>query len=189
MTGTVNSALEFLIKTLFDIYLTILVIRIILIFTRINYFDPVTQFIVKLTDFIIKPLRRIIPNFRYIELSSLLLLFVLEIIKFSLLALIAFGAINIVGLFLLSIGDMLNTFIQVFFYAILMQAILSWVQPQSFFNRLLYQFTTPIMRPFQRIVPLVGGVDISPIPALITLQLLNILLVNPLMSAGYGVFV
>ncbi|HLB42798.1 MAG TPA: YggT family protein [Gammaproteobacteria bacterium] len=186
MSSTLNAALQFLLKTIFDLYLTILVIRIILVYVRANYFDPITQFIVKLTDFLVKPLRYLVPNFRRFEWSSILLVLVLELIKFTLLSMITFGVFNIVGLLLLTVGDTLNLIIQVFFYAILIQAILTWVQPGSLLNHLLYQFTAPIMQPFQRIIPHIGGVDISPIPALITLQLLNIILVNPMLTAGFG---
>ena len=124
MSNALNSGLLFLIKTLFDLYLTVLVIRIILVYIKANYFDPITQFVVKLTDFLVKPLRRVIPNFRSIELSSILLIFVIQIIKFVILASIAFGAPSIIGLLLLSLGDTLNLIIQIFFYAILLQAIL-----------------------------------------------------------------
>lgn len=186
MPNALNSGLLFLIKTLFDLYLAILVVRIILVYVRANYFDPITQFVIKLTDFIVKPLRRILPNFRNIEIASILLTLVIQLIKYLLLSMIAFGAPSLVGLFMLAIGDTLNLIIQIFFYAILIQAVLTWVQPDSWFNRFLYQFTAPIMYPFQRIIPPIGGVDISPIPALITLQLLSIILVNPLMAAGFG---
>ncbi|OGT37740.1 MAG: hypothetical protein A3F11_00975 [Gammaproteobacteria bacterium RIFCSPHIGHO2_12_FULL_37_14] len=186
MSNTLNSALLFLVKTLFDLYLTLLVIRIILVYVKANYFDPITQFVVKLTDFPVKPLRRLIPNIRNLELSSIVLTFTLEVIKFVLLSFITYMSSTFLGLLLLALGDTLNLVIQLFFYAILLQAILTWVQPGSSFNRLLYQFTSPVMQPFQRIIPPLGGIDISPIPALITLQLLNIILVNPLMSAGFG---
>ncbi|OGT44124.1 MAG: hypothetical protein A3F42_04180 [Gammaproteobacteria bacterium RIFCSPHIGHO2_12_FULL_37_34] len=186
MSNTLNSGLLFLIKTLFDLYLTVLVIRIILVYVKANYFDPITQFVVKLTDFLVKPLRRILPTIRNFELSSIVLTLILEIIKFVLLAMLAFGAPNFVGLLLLALGDTLNLIIQIFFYAILIQAVLTWVQPGSWLNHLLYQFTAPVMQPFQRITPRIGGIDISPIPALITLQLLNIILVAPLMAAGFG---
>ena len=91
---------------------------------------------------------------------------------------------NILGLFILSLGDAIKLLLDTFFYAILLHAILSWVQPGLPINNLLYKFTSPIMNPLRRYIPLVGGIDITPIPALIILQLLIILLVNPLMTLG-----
>ena len=187
MPDIIRAALLFLINTLFDLYLFVLIVRIILIYVRSNYFDPVTQFITKLTDFIIKPIRRYIPNIRNIETASIVLALVLEIIKFLLISIFSFGFPNILGLIILAIGDLIKITLETFFYAILFQAILSWLQPAAAINRTLMQFTSPIMRPFLRLIPPIGGVDISPIPALILLQLLIIVVVNPIMALGLGV--
>jgi YggT family protein len=187
MSDTIRAALLFLINTVFDLYLFILVVRIILAWVGANYFDPVTQFIIKCTDFIVKPLRRLIPNFRRVETASIVLLLLIEIIKFLLVSLLSFGFPHLLGLFILAIGDSLKLILLTFFYAILLQAILSWIQPNAPMNRVLYQFTSPIMGPLHRVIPPIGGIDISPIPALIILQLLIIILVNPLMGFGLGV--
>jgi len=186
MPNALNSGLVFLINVIFGLFLTILVIRLILVYVKANYFDPITQFIAKLTDFIVKPLRKVIPNIGNVELANLIIVLILEIIKFSLLISLLFGMPNIFSVLILSIGDALHLIIEVFFYAILFHVVLTWLQPGSSLSRLLYQFTAPIMQPFHRIIPPIAGVDISPIFALITLQLLNIILVNPIMSSGYG---
>jgi YggT family protein len=187
MSDTIRAALLFLVNTVFDLYLFILIIRIILAWVGADYFNPITQLVVKLTQFPIKPLRRYVPNFRGLESATAIWILVIEIIKFLLISLLSFGVPNIVGLVILAIGDTLKLLIETFFYAILLQAILSWIQPTSPINRVLYQFTSPIMRPLQRIIPTIGGFDISPIPALIILQFLIIILVNPLMALGLGV--
>lgn len=187
MPSTVHAALLFLVSTLFDLYLFILVVRIILAYSGANYFDPATQFIIKLTDFIVKPLRRYIPNVRRLEIASIVLVLALEIIKFLLISLLSIGIPNIIGLVILALGDVLKLVLQVFFYAIILQAILSWVQPGSPINRTLFQFVSPVLRPFQRIIPPISGIDISPIPALIVLQLLIIVLVNPIMQIGLSI--
>jgi YggT family protein len=187
MTDTLSSGLLFLTTTIIDLYLFVLVIRLMLAFVGANYFNPLTQGIIKVTDFIIKPMRRFIPNVRRIEVSTLVLIIFLEMCKFFFIALFSMGVPNIIGLFILAIGGTTKLLIDAMFYAILFQAILSFIQPMSPINYLLQQFTSPIMRPIQRFVPPIGGFDISPIPAMIGLQLLTILLVNPIMSAGLGV--
>ncbi|TAK75475.1 MAG: YggT family protein [Gammaproteobacteria bacterium] len=187
MANTMNAASLFLINTLFDLYLFVLVLRILLVYSGVNYFDPITQFVVKLTDFIVKPLRRLLPTVRGFELASIILVLVLQMIKFLLVSLLSMGMPGILGLLILAIGDSIKIVLLTFFYAILLQAILSWAQPYSPVTRTLYQVTSPIMRPFQRLIPLINGIDISPIPALIVLQLLIILLVNPIMSLGLGI--
>ncbi len=184
MSNTLHDALLFLINTLFDLYLFILVVRIILVYVRSNYFDPITQFVTKLTDFIVKPLRRLIPNIGRFETVTILLIIVIECIKFLIISSVSFGVPSLIGLLLLSIGDALKLVIQSFFYAIILQAILSWVQPHSPMTQTLNQFTWPIMQPFRRLIPPIGGMDISPIPALIVLQLVNILIATPLIAMG-----
>lgn len=187
MPDSIRGALLFLITVLFNLYLFILMIRVILVYVRADYFNPVTQFVTKLTQFIVNPLRKILPTVGQLELSSLVLIFVLEIIKYFLLLMLTFGLPNFLGLILLAFADSLKILFDTFFYAILLQVILSWVQPYSPLNTVLYQFVTPIMRPLQRLIPPVGGFDITPIPALIGLQLLAMLIVNPLMSMGMGI--
>ncbi|MFZ2314819.1 MAG: YggT family protein [Gammaproteobacteria bacterium] len=187
MSDTIRNALLFLINTIFDIYLFILVLRVILAWVGADYFTPIVQFIVKMTDFLVKPLRRYIPNYRSIEFSTIVVILVLEMIKFFIVGLLTFGLANIIGLIIMAFSDFLKLVLMAFFYAILFQAILSWVQPTSPMNRVLVQFTAPILRPFQRICPTINGFDISPIPALIVLQLLIMIVVTPLMALGMGV--
>lgn len=186
MSDTLQAGILFLVNTLFDMYLFVLVIRIILVWVGANYFDPVTQFILKLTDRLIKPLRRLIPNIGRFELSTVIILLLLEILKFFIISMISLGMPNVIGLLILAFADCFKLIIQTFFYAILLQVMMSWIQPHSSISHFLNQFTSPIMRPIRRLVPNIGGLDISPIPALILLQLLSIILVTPLMSAGLG---
>lgn len=186
MAQPIRDGLLFLVNTLFDLYLIILIVRLILVYVGANYFDPFTQFIVRLTDFLVKPLRKVIKNVNRIEIATLLLIFVLSLIKFLLVLLIYGHTPNPVGLFILAFADFLRLIINVFFYAILLQAILSWVQPYSPINRTLYQFTYPIMAPFRRLIPPIAAIDVSPVLVLIMLQLLLILLISPLTSLGFA---
>lgn len=184
MTSSFFDGFLFLINTLFDLYLFMLVIRVILVWIGANYFDPLTQFVIRCTDFIIKPLRKKIPNIRHIETATVLLILVIELIKYFLVLALSFGMPNLIGLLIIVFGDIIKLVVQTFFYTILVQAVMTWIQPSSPVNHLLYQITAPIMRPIQRILPPMGGIDISPIPALILLQLLLIVLATPIMSAG-----
>lgn len=182
--SSIYQGLLFLINTLFDLALFVLAVRLILAWSGARYYDPITQFVVKLTDFVVKPIRRFLPNFKGIETSTLALIFFLECLKFIIIGTLSMGFPNLFGIAVLSIADAARLFTQTFFYAILIQALMSWVQPTSPLNSVLYQVTVPVLRPFQRLFPLVAGMDISPIPAMIFLQLLLIVLVNPLMNLG-----
>lgn len=187
MSDTIRAALLFLVDTSFSLFAFLLFVRLVLAYVGAHYADPVTQLVVRLTDWIVKPLRRWLPNKFGIELSTLLLIFSSEIIKFLVIGLLSFGLPHVVGLLLLALADTIKLISQTFFYAILIQAIMSWVQPQSSMNYLLHQFNSPIIRPIQRLIPSLNGIDISPIPAMILLQLVIILLVNPLMAMGLGI--
>ena len=177
MFSSLDNAGIFLVKTLFDLYLFVLVLRLILVFVRADYFNPLSQLVVKLTNRIITPLRRIIPNVATIELSTLFVIIVVEIIKFTIISFLVTNSVNILGVIILAILDTLRTILSTFFYAILIQALLSWIQPgTSPITQVLNKITSPIIRPIQRILPPVAGFDLSPIPALIGLQVLIILL-------------
>lgn len=187
MSDSIRAALLFLVSTIFDLFLFLLFVRVVLAYIGANYFDPVTQIVVRLTDFVVKPVRTVIPNNKGIEISTLLILFAVEILKFLIIGMLSFGFPHILGLLILAVGDMIKLAAQTFFYAILIQAILSWIQPYSPMNNVLQQFNAPIMRPVQRLIPTINGIDISPIPAMLLLQLMIILVANPLMGLGLGV--
>lgn len=184
MNGTLHAAFLFLINTVFDLYLFVVTIRIILVWVKANYFFPTTQFILKLTDLFVKPIKKFIPNVGRVEFASVLLLLALEVIKFIFICLLSFGWPTLLGLFVLVIGDAFKMFLETFFYAILIQVVISWMQPNSPLYFIIRQATSPVLQPLQRIIPLIGGMDITPIPALILLQLL-IIVGQGIMQQGY----
>ena len=176
--GSFSNAGLFLINTVVNLYLFILSVRLILAWSRANYFNPITRFIITVTQPVINPLRRVIPNIKNLETATLVFMVVVEVLKFLLLSFLFFS-IPIVTLIILSLLDTIKVILSTFFYAILVQAILSWVQVSytaSPVVEVLERLTSPILRPLRRIIPPIGGIDITPIPALIGLQLLMMLL-------------
>ena len=179
------NGLVFLINTIADLYVFVLIARIILVWVHADYYNPMTKFVAKLTDWSVQPLKRVLPNIKDLELASLVLIFLIQIVKFFLIGILVYSLPNIFGLLLLALAETIKLTINVFFYAILMQVILSWFPyTHSEIYNLLAIITAPIMRPIRRYVHPVHGFDISPIPALIGLQLIVILFVDPLYSAG-----
>lgn len=187
MTHALHTGSLFLINTLFNIFIFLFMIRLVLVWAGANYFDPVTQFVTKLTDFVVKPLRRILPNVRRFEIASIVILLVLEVVKYFLTTFLMFGIPDIVGIIIIAFADTGKGILQIFFYAIIIQALLSWIQPYATVNQLLYQITSPIMAPLRRIIPTLNGIDITPIPALILLQLLMLVVAEPLMILGFSI--
>ncbi len=185
MLEPIVNALVFLINIIADLYVFILIARIILVWVHADDYNPMTKFIAKLTDFSVLRLKRLIPNIKDLETASLLLIFLIEIVKFFLIGVLAYSMPNVFGLLLLAFAETLKLTINVFFYAILLQVILSWFpHTRSDIYNLLSIITAPIMRPIRRYLHPVHGFDLSPIPALIGLQLIVILFVDPLYSAG-----
>jgi YggT family protein len=185
MGNSLNNAGVFLISTLFDLYIFVLIVRLTLVYVRADYFNPISQFITRLTQHVVLPLRKVIPNYRHIELATILVIFVLELLKFLCIGLLLVGMPNLVGLAILACADMLKSILNLCFYAILLQAIMSWFQngynPAS---EILVKITQPILRPIQRVIPPIGGIDISPVFAMILFQLLIIAFVGPLFAYG-----
>ncbi|OGT55947.1 MAG: hypothetical protein A3F43_02795 [Gammaproteobacteria bacterium RIFCSPHIGHO2_12_FULL_42_10] len=186
MPETIRIALVFLINTLLNLYLFVLMLRAMLELVRANYFNPLTQFSVRLTHHLIDPIRRRLPNFYNIETASVVVIFAIAMIKFFLIALINGELPHVGGISILALSDMLALIIQILTYAILIQAVLSFVQPYSPLVSTLSLLASPIMQPLRRFIPPIAGLDITPIPALIFLQLLSMLLINPLMTLGQG---
>lgn len=177
MSGSISDAALFLITTLFDLYLFVLGARLLLAWVRADYFNPITRFIIRMTDPVITPLRRYIPNRRNLEISTLVFILFLEIIKLSLVSLLFDSMPPVTTLLLLTVASTIKLILSTFFYAILFYAILSWVQPgYSPVGQLLSQLSSPILRPLQRAIPPVAGFDLTPLFALILLQFAMILI-------------
>ena len=181
-----SSALHFLLTTVFNLLTLLFLLRFFLQLFKAPFNNPLTYMVVSLTDFAVKPARKIIPSWGKIDLSTLFLALLTQLIlQFSLL-LLRDIPISLVGnaIWVSLIGTSLlgvfRTAIDVFFYAILLQVILSWVNPHSPISGVLNSLTKPILAPIQRILPVAGGIDFSPVVALILIQMLNVSVVRTL---------
>jgi len=190
-----SNAFGFLINTLVDIYVTIVAVRFLMQMVRADYYSPVAQFVVKVTNPLLLPLRRIVPGFGGQDIAALLLCWLLLLAKLALLSSLALP-LNVAGYQLLPIGialsslmilaavDLLGLFFSIFFFSIIVQALLSWINPGSYnpVTQLLYQINEPLIKPVQRMLPTISGIDLSPMVLLLGLQLLKMLLIPPLLS-------
>lgn len=185
MLTIIVSALTFLINTITDLYVFLLIARLILVWVHSDRYNYFMRLIDQLTGKIVVKLKPYLPDSKGIELSTLFLIISIECVKFLLLSLLTLTLPNILGLLVLSIAETFKLTLNVFFYGILLQVILSWL-PNGYHDAyaVLAALTAPVMRPIRRMVRPVNGLDISPIPALISLQLIVILVVNPLFSLG-----
>ena len=172
-------ALLFLIETLFDLWLLILLLRFILQKLGVSFYHPVSQFIAKLTQWVVRPTREYIKPYRSWDLGILFLLLVFSWLEVSLISVIAIGAWPpiLVGLFVALMSLMVKA-VNVYFYALLGRAILSWfpMAGQNPLVTLLWLMTEPLLARVRRFVPPVAGFDLSILGLLLVLQVLLILL-------------
>jgi len=187
MLTTLGNAGTFLIETLFDLYILIVMLRVILQWVGAHFSNPVSQFVLKLTNPVVKPLRRLFPPIKGIDLASFAVLLILEFIKLILVIWFKTGAVaGFTGMLIISFADILDLIFDIFFFAIIMNVIISWVG-QSGYNPItdiLHLLTEPLLRPVRRLIPTVAGFDLSPIPVLIILHLCAMLIATPLMNIG-----
>jgi YggT family protein len=184
-----SNAGVFLIKTLFGIYEIIILLRFLMQMVRADFYNPISQFVVKATSLPLKPLRRIVPGWAGMDIASLILLLMVIIIELLLLSLIAnLPMPSAIGLIALAIVELIKLTINVFMFSVIILAILSWVSPGGYnpVANLLYQITAPLMRPARRMLPPMGGLDLSPMVVIIVLYLLILLLVDPLQHWAAG---
>jgi len=157
----------FLIDILLQLYATALLIRVLLQWVRADFYNPVSQFIVKITNPPVIPLRKIIPGFAGIDMATLLLAFLVLAIK----SMIVFQTIEPLAISIIALGETLVLIISIFLYSIIIQAILSWVNPDPYNPAvsLLNSLTYPVLKHFRRLIPPMSGIDISSFFAIIAL--------------------
>ena len=181
MSG-LNGAAIFVIQTLGSLYLLIVLLRFILQLVRANFYNPLCQFTVRATQPLLKPMRRVIPSLFGLDMSSLVLAILVLMVIFAVVLTLSYMSFNILGLLAWALIGVFTLFLKVFFFAIIISVILSWVAPggASPAAELVNQITEPALAPFRRILPSMGGLDISPILAFMVIQLLQSYVIPPL---------
>jgi len=192
--GYLSNAGAFLIQTLFGIYEILILLRLLMQLVRADFYNPLSQFVVKATNPPLKPLRRIIPGYAGIDLASILVLFLLILIETVLISAVTDLPIpSAGGLLALSLVGGLRLLVFLYLISIFILAILSWINPGTYnpIAHLLEQITSPLIRPVRKYVPPLSGLDLSPMVAIIVLYLALLLIIAPLQdwarSLAYGV--
>ncbi|EMM2264778.1 YggT family protein [Pseudomonas aeruginosa] len=179
-----NTAAIYILQTLGSLYLLIVLLRFILQLVRADFYNPLSQFIVRATKPLLNPLRRIIPGFGGIDLASLVLAILIQLVLMILiLMLMGYGVGGfIMQLLIWSIIAVTSLFLKVFFFALIISVILSWVAPGSYNPgaQLVNQICEPLLMPFRKLLPSLGGLDLSPIFAFLALKLIDMLVINNL---------
>ncbi|MBA1273683.1 YggT family protein [Stutzerimonas azotifigens] len=178
-----NTAAIYVLQTLGSLYLLIVLLRFILQLVRADFYNPLSQFIVRATHPLLRPLRRIIPSLGGLDLASLVLAVLLQMLLMALTLLLAYGTTgNPMQLLVWAIIGVTGLFLKIFFFALIISVILSWVAPGSHNPgaQLVNQLCEPLLSPIRRILPSLGGLDLSPIFAFLALRLLDMMVINNL---------
>ena len=182
MGGHVGNAATFLVETLLGIYILIVMLRLLLQWARADFYNPLSQFIVRATRPALAPMHRALPAVGGIDLACVVLLIVLQFAELWVVTGLLGHRVAAAALLVLSVAEIVQLAIYVFLFSILIQVIMSWINPSSYNPLLsvLYSLNEPLLAPARRIIPPFGGLDLSPIVVMVALQLVAILLVGPL---------
>ena len=182
----ITNALQFLLHTILGLFTIAVLLRFYLQLTNAPFHNPVSQTIVALTNFAVRPLRRIVPSWGGLDLSTLLLAYLCQLLLDIGIQLTRDFPLFVAGypvwlaLLGLALVGIIKFSIYIFLYAVILQAILSWFHQQTVISPALNALTRPVMRPVQSLVPRLNGVDLSPLVVFIIAELLLILIVTPL---------
>lgn len=182
MNGPTTAAV-YVIQTLGSLYLLVVLLRFVLQLVRADFYNPISQFIVRATSPLLMPLRRVIPGFGGIDLASLVLAVLVQLLLMVItLMLLGVGVGNLAQLLVWSLIGVSSLFLKIFFFALIVSVILSWVAPGTHnpAAHLVHQICEPLLVPIRRFLPNLGGLDISPIFAFIALNLLDMLVIHNL---------
>ena len=177
-SGPMNNGVVFLLETFVGLFVLALLLRFFLQLVRAPARNPLSNFVAALTDFVVRPARRVIPGLWGYDLSSLVLAWLLQLVLMAAVLSIkgydfsGTAGTAIAGLVLLAATDLLKTFIYIVLVATIVQAVLSWINPYSPVAPILHAMTRPFLGVFRRRIPPIGGVDLSPLFVLVVCQLL-----------------
>lgn len=182
--GYVGNAGVFLVQVVFGLYILAVMLRFLLQVVRADYYNPLVQALVKLTNPPLAPLRRIVPGFAGMDLAAVVLLIALQVVELYLIS-------NLVGLslpagtmLLGAVAKLLDLVLNIYLWTILIRVIASWVSPNAYHPALqvIDGLTDPVIAPVRRVLPDLGGLDFSPLVVLVVIQLARMLAVAPIMD-------
>jgi YggT family protein len=196
--GYFISPLVFIINTVFDLYVFLVLLRFMLQMLRADFYNPVSQFIVHVTSPPLGVLRRVIPSVAGQDSAAMVLCLAIIYAKFMLLRLLdtavipvgstlaPIGSVGYLGLVVYAIADLVALFLTVFLIAIIIQVVLSWISPGRYnpVIGLVNSLAAPILRPVKKIMPPIGGLDLSPLVAILGIYVAKMLIIPPIIYLG-----
>ncbi len=176
----------YVLQTISSLYLTLIVLRFLFQLARADFYNPISQFIVKATNPPLKPLRKFVPGVFGLDMASLTLAIILQFAVINLAALIYGSFVNPLHAITWGLIGILSLAVDIFFWGMVVTIIVSFVAPQSHHPALLLlrQILEPITAPFRKIIPPMGGLDLSPILVFMVLQVADIIIFHLAVNTG-----
>jgi len=173
-----SGALNYLVGTTIDLYITAILLRLLLQWVRADFYNPLCQFLVTITNPVLVPTRRIVPSIGRLDTASVVVMLLLELVQLAIISQLSQEGLNLQFMLLFAIRKLLVLLLLTYFVLIIARVIVSWIGSQSRHPMipLIYQLTEPVLRPFSKLVPPMGGVDLSPLFVLIAVRFLLLLL-------------
>lgn len=171
-------ALLFILNTLFTLVVLAFLLRVVLPLVRADFRNPIGAAVLKVTDPLVLPLRRTLPPSRRLDPASVIALLVVQFVKTALLLLVAGGSVTLASVLVAGLLGLVILLVQFYFYAVLLYALLSWFgdAAHSPAGKMLTRICEPLLDPVRRVIPPLGGLDLSALFLMIGLQALLMLL-------------
>ncbi|MBS1211642.1 MAG: hypothetical protein H6R26_258 [Proteobacteria bacterium] len=175
----------FVVDTLFSLYIFAILLRFLLQWVEADFYNPISQFLVKLTHPPLRLLRRFVPSFGRIDTSSLVLMLGLQMLGGYVMFLLQGLSVNVAALSVWALSQLVELLFNVLSFSIIIRALLSWFGSMNYnpASSLLYSLTEPMLRRCRKLVGVMGGIDLSPLIALIALQVGKMVVMPPLQQA------
>ena len=171
-----------LINTAGSMILFIVMLRFLLQLVRADFYNPISQFVVKFTNPVLIPLRRVIPGFGGLDVSSLLLAYAVQLLTMAAIILVAGYGVPWPSLFIWAVIGIASLLLNIYFWGLIVIVVASWIAPNSYNPALILvnQILEPVIRPIRSKMPDLGGLDLSPIVVFLLIQIVEIMVLRPL---------
>jgi len=178
MGSSATHALIFILTALSQLYILVLLLRLLMPWMGIPFNNPISQGILRLTSPLVVPVRRILPPVGKVDTATLLVAFAIQYLLILVICLIVGWSPRILPIAITAAVELVILTVRLFIFAIIIRVVLSWIGSNSYNPAvaLIDSITEPVLRPFRRIVPPLGGFDLSPLFAIILLMALTILI-------------
>ncbi len=173
-----SGAVIYLISTITDLYIAAILLRLLLQWVKADFYNPLSQFLVKVTNPVLVPARRLIPSIGPLDTASVVVMFLLELMQLAIISQIGQQDFSMTFLLIFAVRKLIFALLMTYFVLIIARVIVSWIANQSRHPiiPLVYQLTDPVLKPISKLLPAMGGFDLAPLLALIALRFLLLLL-------------